>query len=52
MSLYSVSELYKVLPRGKYALAVFNVHNMEYTQAVIKAAEKEDAPVISMIEDP
>lgn len=52
MSLYSVSELYKVLPRGKYALAAFNVHNMEYTQAVIRAAEKEDAPVILMIGEP
>jgi len=52
MSLYSVSELYKGLPRGKYALAAFNVHNMEYTQAVIRAAEKEDAPVILMIGEP
>ena len=52
MPLYSVSELYKVLPRGKYALAAFNVHNMEYTQAVIRAAEKEDAPVILMIGEP
>jgi len=52
MSLYSVSELYKGLPRGKYALAAFNVHNMEYTQAVIRSAEKEDAPVILMIGEP
>jgi len=52
MSLYSVSELYKGLPRGKYALAAFNVHNMEYTQAVIKAAEKMNAPVILMIGEP
>jgi len=36
MSLYSVSELYKGLPRGKYALAAFNVHNMEYAQGLQK----------------
>lgn len=52
MSLYSVSKLYQGLPRGNYAIAAFNVHNMEYTQAVIKSAEKEDAPVILMIGEP
>ena len=49
MSLYSISELYSGLPEGKYAIAAFNVHNMEYTQAVIEAAEEENTPVILMI---
>lgn len=49
MALYTLTKLYQGLPAGKYALGAFNVHNMEYTQAVIQAAEIEDAPVILMI---
>jgi len=49
MLLHSLSDLYKMLPEGKYAIGAFNVHNMEYTQAVIEAAEIEEAPVILMI---
>jgi len=34
------------------SVAAFNVHNMEYTQAVISAAEEENAPVILMLGEP
>lgn len=49
MPLFSPSELFHLFPEGEYAIGAFNVHNMEYTQAVIKAAEIEKAPVILMI---
>ncbi len=49
MALHNVSELFKLFPEEKRAIGAFNVHNMEYTQAVIKAAEIEKAPVILMI---
>lgn len=53
MALYSLSELFKLLPEEKCAaIGAFNVHNMEYTQAVTKAAEEERAPVILMIGEP
>ncbi|MDI6870185.1 MAG: class II fructose-bisphosphate aldolase family protein [Bacillota bacterium] len=45
----SLKDLYNSLPAGHYAVGAFNVHNMEYVQAVIKAAEAENAPVILMI---
>lgn len=35
--------------QGGFAVGAFNVHNMEYVQGVIRAAELEDAPVILMI---
>jgi fructose-bisphosphate aldolase, class II len=52
MLLHSLSELYGMLPEGRFAIGAFNVHNMEYTQAVISAAESENAPVILMIGEP
>ncbi len=52
MSLYNTSELYEKLPEGKYAVGAFNVHNMEYTQAAVSAAEENKAPVILMIGEP
>ena len=35
-----------------FAVPAFNVHNMEYTKAVIAAAEKQSAPVILMLGEP
>lgn len=53
MPFYNVSDLFKVMSKkGDFAIGAFNVHNMEYTQAVIKAAELENAPVILMIGEP
>lgn len=44
-------ELLDKIPE-KCAVGAFNVHNMEYTQAVVRAAEAENAPVILMIGEP
>jgi ketose-bisphosphate aldolase len=50
MTLYNTQELLSVAnQKGGFAVGAFNVHNMEYTQGVIKAAEMENAPVILMI---
>ena len=49
MALYSLAELYHGLSSPPFAIGAFNVHNMEFTQAVITAAELEEAPVILMI---
>ncbi|MCG8514711.1 MAG: class II fructose-bisphosphate aldolase [Halanaerobiales bacterium] len=52
MLVKSIKELYQNLPAGVYAIGAFNVHNMEFVQGVISAAEKEKAPVILMIGEP
>ena len=53
MSLKTTKELFDAIPAGrKCAVGAFNVHNMEYTQGVISAAEAENAPVILMIGEP
>lgn len=53
MPFYNPKELLSVVPKtGGFAVGAFNVHNMEYTQAVVKAAELENAPVILMIGEP
>lgn len=36
----------------RFCVPAFNVHNMEYTKAVIAAAEKEQSPVILMLGQP
>ena len=47
MTLFTTSQLLSYPNRlGGFAIGAFNVHNMEYTQAVIQAAELEDSPVI------
>ena len=37
---------------SNFSIPAFNVHNMEYTKAVIAAAEKENSPVILMLGEP
>lgn len=50
MTLLTTREILSIPHRqGGFAVGAFNVHNMEYTQGVIEAAEMEDAPVILMI---
>ena len=50
MTLFSTNHLLSYPNKmGGFAIGAFNVHNMEYTQAVIQAAEMENAPVILMI---
>ncbi len=46
MALVSVTELLQKADQGKYAVGAFNANNMEIVQAIMEAAEKENAPVI------
>jgi len=39
-------ELLDRAKKGKYAVAAFNTNNLEYTQAILQAAEELQAPVI------
>ncbi len=52
MALVTPKELYELVKDKKMAIGAFNVHNMEYTQAVIQAAEAENMPVILMLGEP
>jgi fructose-bisphosphate aldolase class II len=52
MPLVTVANLYQSLLGGEHAIGAFNVHNMEYAQAVVRAAEETEAPVILMIGEP
>jgi ketose-bisphosphate aldolase len=52
MPLVTPKELYLLVKDKKMAVGAFNVHNMEYTQAVIQAAEIENMPVILMLGEP
>ena len=53
MPLFTTNQLYEMLPSLKLdAIGAFNVHNMEYTQAVVEAANRENKPVILMIGEP
>jgi fructose-bisphosphate aldolase class II len=49
MTLLTTKEILTIADRERFAVGAFNVHNMEYTQGVIAAAELEQAPVILMI---
>lgn len=50
MSFVTTKQLFDMLPADKaMAIGAFNVHNMEYTQAVVKAAEMRRMPVILML---
>ncbi len=46
MSFVGVNELLKNAETGGYAVGAFNCNNMEIVQAIIAAAEAENAPVI------
>lgn len=53
MPYVTVKQLYDLLPSGcPMAIGAFNVHNMEYTQAVVRAAETTGMPVILMLGEP
>lgn len=51
MALVTLKQLYEGYDHG-FAVSAFNVHNMEYVQGVMMAAEKEDSPVILMVGAP
>lgn len=52
MTLLTTKEILTIADQQRFAVGAFNVHNMEYTQGVISAAELENAPVILMIGEP
>ncbi len=46
MPLVSMTDMLKKAVEGKYAVGQFNINNLEFTQAILKAAQEENAPVI------
>lgn len=46
MPLVSMTEMLNKALAGKYAVGQFNINNLEWTQAILAAAEEEKSPVI------
>ncbi|NOU67426.1 class II fructose-1,6-bisphosphate aldolase [Paenibacillus sp. LMG 31461] len=46
MALVSMKEMLQTALEGKYAVGQFNLNNLEFTQAILQAAQLEQAPVI------
>ncbi|GGH87079.1 fructose-bisphosphate aldolase class II [Pullulanibacillus pueri] len=46
MPLVSMTEMLNKAKEGHYAVGQFNINNLEYTQAILQAAEEEKSPVI------
>ncbi|MFC3886395.1 class II fructose-bisphosphate aldolase [Bacillus songklensis] len=46
MPLVSMKEMLNKALQGKYAVGQFNMNNLEWTQAILAAAEEEKSPVI------
>ena len=46
MPLVGTTEMFKKAYKGHYAIGAFNINNMEIIQGIMKAAEKEQSPVI------
>ncbi|MBD2823011.1 class II fructose-bisphosphate aldolase, partial [Xenorhabdus sp. 42] len=46
MPLVSMKEMLNKALEGKYAVGQFNMNNLEWTQAILAAAEEEKSPVI------
>ncbi|EGL82892.1 fructose-1,6-bisphosphate aldolase, class II [Caldalkalibacillus thermarum TA2.A1] len=46
MPLVSMTEMLNKAVEGKYAVGQFNLNNLEFTQAILQAAEEERSPVI------
>src|SRR5690625_1207057 len=46
MALVSMREMLITANENKYAVGQFNLNNLEYTQAILQAAEEEKSPVI------
>ncbi|KRG08735.1 class II fructose-bisphosphate aldolase [Lederbergia galactosidilytica] len=46
MPLVSMTEMLNKAKEEKYAVGQFNINNLEYTQAILQAAEEEKSPVI------
>lgn len=46
MSLVTTTEMFKKSINEKFAIGAFNINNMEFVQAILDAAAKENSPVI------
>ena len=46
MPLVSMTEMLKKAKAEGYAVGQFNINNLEFTQAILQAAEEEKSPVI------
>lgn len=46
MPLVSMKEMLRTAKEKQYAVGQFNLNNLEYTQAILQAAEEEKSPVI------
>lgn len=46
MALVSMKDMLQTALEGKYAVGQFNLNNLEFTQAILQAAQLEQAPVI------
>ncbi|HLQ72691.1 MAG TPA: class II fructose-1,6-bisphosphate aldolase [Bacillota bacterium] len=46
MSIVSMKEMLETAKEKRYAVGQFNMNNLEYTQAILQAAEEEQSPVI------
>ncbi|MFC5647891.1 class II fructose-1,6-bisphosphate aldolase [Paenibacillus solisilvae] len=46
MPLVSMTDMLNEAVKGRYAVGQFNLNNLEFTQAILQAAEEERAPVI------
>ena len=44
--LVSMTDMLNKALEGKYAVGQFNINNLEWTQAVLQAAQEEKSPVI------
>ena len=46
MALESMTQMLQKALKGRYAVGQFNINNLEYTQAILDAAQEEGSPVI------
>ena len=46
MALVSMKDMLNKAKAGKYAVGQFNINNLEFTQAILQAAQEENSPVI------
>ncbi|MGV2787719.1 fructose-bisphosphate aldolase, partial [Clostridium perfringens] len=46
MPLVSMTDMLNKALEGKYAVGQYNINNLEWTYAILEAAEQEKSPVI------
>ena len=49
MALVTTKEMFKKSIEEKFAIGAFNINNMEFVQAIVKAAEEVNSPVILQV---